>query len=201
MRVKLDFSDARNVVRLGENTTDMIEPEEIRERRKKLKMTQKELAEKVGVSQSLIAKLESGVLDPKLSLIKKIMRVFEEMESKKRAEDVMNSPVLVAKVDDPISKVARIMIEKGISQMPVVDKGNIVGSVSERGVFRAFYEGKRDLLVKDVIEPPFPEISPKTEISEISKLLLENSAVIVVEKGKILGIITKHDLMRLNASK
>ncbi|MEM4701956.1 MAG: CBS domain-containing protein, partial [Archaeoglobaceae archaeon] len=67
--------------------------------------------------------------------------------------------------------------------------------------FRAFYEGKRDLLVKDVIEPPFPEISPKTEISEISKLLLENSAVIVVEKGKILGIITKHDLMRLNASK
>ncbi|MEM0350897.1 MAG: CBS domain-containing protein [Archaeoglobaceae archaeon] len=179
----------------------MIEPEEIRERRKKLKMTQKELAEKVGVSQSLIAKLESGVLDPKLSLIKKIMRVFEEMESKKRAEDVMNSPVLVAKVDDPISKVARIMIEKGISQMPVVDKGNIVGSVSERGVFRAFYEGKRDLLVKDVIEPPFPEISPKTEISEISKLLLENSAVIVVEKGKILGIITKHDLMRLNASK
>lgn len=199
--MKLDFSDARNVVRLGENTTDMIEPEEIRERRKKLKMTQKELAEKVGVSQSLIAKLESGVLDPKLSLIKKIMRVFEEMESKKRAEDVMNSPVLVAKVDDPISKVARIMIEKGISQMPVVDKGNIVGSVSERGVFRAFYEGKRDLLVKDVIEPPFPEISPKTEISEISKLLLENSAVIVVEKGKILGIITKHDLMRLNASK
>lgn len=179
----------------------MIEPKEIRAKRKKLKMTQKELAELVGVSQSLIAKLESGALDPKLSLIKKIMSVFEELEKKKRAENVMNSPVIVAELDETISKVAKTMIEKGISQMPVVDRGKIIGSVSERGIFRAFYEGKRDLKVKDVLEPPLPEISPDTEIEEFSKLLLENPAVIVVEKGKILGIITKHDVMRINAGR
>ncbi|MEM4504008.1 MAG: CBS domain-containing protein, partial [Archaeoglobaceae archaeon] len=67
--------------------------------------------------------------------------------------------------------------------------------------FRAFYEGKRDLKVKDILEPPLPEISPDTEIEEFSKLLLENPAVIVVEKGKILGIITKHDVMRINAGR
>lgn len=179
----------------------MIEPEEIRKRRKKLKMTQKELAEFVGVSQSLIAKLESGLLDPKLSLVKKIMRVFEEFESKKKAENVMNSPVLVAETDEVISRIAKTMIERGISQMPVVDRGKVVGSVSERGIFRAFYEGKRDLKVRDILEPPLPEISPDTEVEDVSKLLLENPAVIVVEKGRILGIITKHDLMRINANR
>uniref|UniRef100_A0A7J2TL98 CBS domain-containing protein n=1 Tax=Archaeoglobus fulgidus TaxID=2234 RepID=A0A7J2TL98_ARCFL len=179
----------------------MIEPKEIRERRKKLKITQKELAERVGVSQSLIAKLEAGAIDPKLSLIKKILRVFEELESKKKAEDVMTSPVIVADIEDPISKVAKIMIEKGISQMPVVEKGTIVGSVSEKGIFKAFYEGKRELKVRDILEAPLPEISSKAEISDISKLLLDNPAVVVTEKGKILGIITKHDLMRLNAGK
>lgn len=179
----------------------MIEPIEIRERRKKLKMTQKELAELVGVSQSLIAKLESGLLDPKLSLIKKIMMVFEEFESKKKAGDVMNSPVIVAEVDETITRVAKTMIEKGISQMPVVEKGKIVGSVSERGIFKAFYEGKRDLKVKDIIEPPLPEINPSVDVEEVSKLLLENPAVVVVEKGKILGIITKQDLMRINAGR
>ncbi|MCC6027791.1 MAG: CBS domain-containing protein [Archaeoglobales archaeon] len=179
----------------------MIEPREIRERRKKLKITQKELAERVGVSQSLIAKLEAGTIDPKLSLVKKILRVFEELERKKKAEDVMNSPVIVADIDDSISKVAKVMIEKGISQMPVVDRGMIVGSVSERGIFKAFYEGKRDLRVRDIIEAPLPEIGPKAEISEISRLLLDNPAIVVVEKGKILGIITKHDLMKLNAGR
>ncbi len=179
----------------------MIEPEDIRRRRKKLKITQKELAERVGVSQSLIAKLESGMLDPKLSLIKKILAVFEELERKKVAENVMTSPVIVAEADETIWKVAKTMIEKGISQMPVIEKGRIVGSVSERGIFKAFYEGKRDIKVKDVLEPPLPEINPKTDVEEFSKLLLENPAVVVVEGGKILGIITKHDLMRINTAR
>lgn len=179
----------------------MIEPEDIRRRRKKLKITQKELAERVGVSQSLIAKLESGTLDPKLSLIKKILTVFEELERKKVAENVMTSPVIVAEADEAIWKVAKTMIEKGISQMPVIEKGRIVGSVSERGIFRAFYEGKRDIKVKDILEPPLPEINPKTDVEEFSKLLLENPAVVVVEGGKILGIITKHDLMRINTAR
>ncbi|MCS7119028.1 MAG: CBS domain-containing protein [Archaeoglobaceae archaeon] len=179
----------------------MIEPKDIKEKRKRLKITQKELAELVGVSQSLIAKLESGTLDPKLSLIKKILKVFEEFESRKRAEDVMNSPVFIADADDAISKIAKIMIDKGISQMPVVEKGVIVGSISEREIFKAFYDGRRDLKVRDIMELPLPEISPKAEVLEISRLLLENQAVIVVERGKILGIVTKHDLMRLNANK
>ncbi|MEM1578983.1 MAG: CBS domain-containing protein [Archaeoglobaceae archaeon] len=178
----------------------MIEIEEIRERRKKLGITQKELAKLVGVSQSLIAKLESGNFDPKLSLLKKILKTLDELEGK-RAKNVMSSPVLVSEVSDSISKVARMMIEKGISQLPVVERGKIVGSITEREIFKAFYDGKKDLKVGDIMGAPLPCVSPDENISEISKLLLEHPAVVVVGGGKILGIITKHDLMRLNAGK
>ena len=45
---------------------------EIKILRKKLEITQNELAKKSGVSQSLIAKIESSNIDPAYSSIKKI---------------------------------------------------------------------------------------------------------------------------------
>ena len=56
------------------------EIEEIRRRRKKLGITQKKLAELVGVSQPLIARIESGDVDPKFSLIKRIFDVLGRLK-------------------------------------------------------------------------------------------------------------------------
>ncbi|MCS7144774.1 MAG: CBS domain-containing protein [Archaeoglobaceae archaeon] len=180
----------------------MIEIGEIKARRKRLGITQKELAEFVGVSQSLIAKLESGNLDPKLSLIKRILKTLDELESKNYlARNMMNAPVIIAEPSDSVKKVARIMIEKGISQLPVVDGGKLIGSVTEKSVFKAFFEGKSDLLVRDVLEEPLPVVKPNDNVFEISKLLLEHPAVLVVEGKKIVGIITKHDIMKVSTSK
>ncbi|MEM1671777.1 MAG: CBS domain-containing protein [Archaeoglobaceae archaeon] len=177
----------------------MIEISDIKARRKRLGITQKELAELVGVSQSLIAKLESGVLDPKLSLIKRIINALNELESKNYwAKNIMNSPVIIAESSDSVKKIAKIMIEKGISQLPVVQGEKIIGSVTERGIFKAFFEGKSDILVRDIIEDPLPIVKPSESIFEISKLLLEHPAVLVVEGRNILGIITKHDIMRVS---
>jgi len=178
----------------------MIEIGEIRARRKRLGITQKELAELVGVSQSLIAKLESGRLDPKLSLLKRVLKTLEELERKNYwARNIMNSPVITADPSDSVRRVAKIMIEKGISQLPVLEGEKIVGSVTERGIFKAFFEGKADLLVRDILEPPLPTVKPNESISELSKLLLEAPAVLVVEGKKLLGIVTKHDIMRVSA--
>jgi predicted transcriptional regulator len=178
----------------------MIEIGEIRARRKRLGITQKELAELVGVSQSLIAKLESGRLDPKLSLLKRVLKTLEELERKNYwARNIMNSPVIVVNPSDSVKKVAKLMIEKGISQLPVLEDDKIVGSVTERGIFKAFFEGKGDLLVRDILEPPLPTVKPTESIFELSKLLLESPAVLVVEGKKLLGIVTKHDIMKVSA--
>ena len=172
----------------------------LREIRARYKVSQKKLAELVGVSQPLIARIESGNLDPKLSLIKKIFKVLEEMEGRRvNAETIMNSPVKYVSPSDPIKKAVEVMMKDGISQMPVVDNDSIIGSITENAVVKAVMDrgaAAEKLKVKDVMEDPFPVVDPEESLNEISKLLLENQAVIVVDKGKLVGIITKHDVMK-----
>ncbi len=176
------------------------EIEEIKRRRKKLGISQKKLAELVGVSQPLIARIESGDIDPKLSLVKKIFKVLEEIEGKAMdARKIMHSPVISVKPNDPIKKAVKEMMKHGISQMPVVDRGKVVGSITESSIVKAVIEmgaGAENLAVKDIMEEPFPTVSPNESLNTISKLLLENQALLVVEGGKVIGIITKHDVMK-----
>jgi len=179
----------------------MFEIEEIRRRRKRLGLTQKELAELVGVSQPLIARIESGSIDPKLSLVKKIFEVLDELEGKKiTARDVMNSPVIYATPETPLKEVMEIMMEKGISQMPILKSGKVVGSITESSIIRAILSkgGKANKLkAGDCMDKPFPEVNPSESVDVVSKLLLENPAVLVVEDDNIIGIITKQDVMKV----
>ena len=179
----------------------MFEIEEIKRRRKKLGITQKRLAELVGVSQPLIARIESGDIDPKLSLIKKIYDVLEELEGKKiDAASIMHHPVKIATPETTLKEVIDVMMKDDISQMPVVDSDRIVGSITENSIVRIIIsrgvEGAEQIRVKECMEEPFPTVLPTEKLEVISKMLLNNPALLVVESGKILGIITKHDVMK-----
>ncbi len=176
----------------------MFELEEIRIRRKRLGLTQKELAELVGVSQPLIAKIESGKTDPKLSLVKKIFNVLDELEGKMvRAKDIMTTPVIHVSPDTPIEDVVEIMRKRGISQMPVIKDGKIVGCITESSILRAMISKGRRLLVKDCLDRTFPMVSPNEKIDTITSMLLESPAVLVVDEGRLVGIITKQDVMKV----
>ncbi len=176
------------------------EIDEIRRRRKKLGISQKKLAELVGVSQPLIARIESGRFDPKLSLVKRIFKVLEELEGKSvDARSIMHSPVISIQPDERIGKAIEVMIEHDISQLPVVEGKVAVGSITENAIVRAVMErgsAAEELSVREVMEQPFPSVSPSENLATISRLLLEHPAVLVVEDGDIVGIITKQDVMR-----
>jgi len=176
----------------------MFELEEIKRRRKRLGLTQKELAELVGVSQSLIAKIESGKTDPKLSLVKKIFEVLDELEGKTfRAKDVMTTPVIFVSPDTPIEDVVEIMRKRGISQMPVVENGKLIGCITEGSILRAMISRGRKLKAKDCLSGSFPIVNPDESIDPIMNLLLEHPAVLVVDRGELIGIITKQDVMKV----
>ncbi len=178
----------------------MFDLSEIRIRRRRLGLTQRELAELVGVSQPLIARIESGTIDPKFSLVKRIFEVLEELEGRRiTAKDVMNRPVIHATPETPIGRIVKVMMNEGISQMPVLDGGKVVGSVTESSIIKAMI-GKwsvGELRAKDCMEKPFPMVEPNEGIEVVSKLLLESQAVLVVDRGKLVGIITKQDVMKV----
>ena len=94
------------------------------------------------------------------------------------------------------------MKEHGISQIPVFDGKQSVGSISEKAILRQIMAGKdleeiSKLPTEEIMEEAFPQINEDAPLSLISSLLQSYSAVLVTKKGDVIGIITKADLLRM----
>lgn len=178
-------------------------PEDLKKRRNELGLTQSDLAKRAGVSQPLIARIESGDVDPRLSTVRKILEAFEEAKKEKQIliKDLMHSPVVHVSPDDSVEEVVNVMHTYGFSQVPVLERGVPVGSISEDMIVRLMGESKKkpvsQLGVSDIMGESFPTVSPGVSISIVSHILEENPAVLVVEKGTVIGVVTKHDVMKL----
>jgi len=177
-------------------------PEDIKKKRKELKLTQSELAKLAGVSQPLVARIEAGNVDPRRSTLEKVVRVLNEIQGKKvMAKDIMHSPVVSVLRDDSLNRAMGLMEDRGISQLPVLDNGSPVGSISvdtvSMHILNQETEDIAHMKAGDVMEAPFPSIPPTMEVQFVSHLLEAMNAVLVYEYGKVVGILTKHDLMKL----
>jgi predicted transcriptional regulator len=178
--------------------------EEIAKKRRMLGLTQKQLAKLASVSQSLIAKLEANKINPSYDKVKAIFDALESLEIKTElhATDVFHNTVVGIQRDEPLSKAVKLMMDHGYSQLPVFDGENVVGSVSEKTILEQMASGKdfaqiSQLSVEDVMEEGFPQVGKKTPLKLISDLLQVYPAVLVSERGKAVGIVTKADLLKV----
>ncbi len=178
--------------------------QEIKARRKKLGLTQSQLALEAGVSQSLIAKIEAGTLDASYSNAVRIFDALERLEHKiiPTAGQIMHAGVQHVKTSDSVGKALKLMKAHDFSQVPVYDDRHPVGSLSDKTVLDKITQGVgmgelSDMSVADVMGDGFPIVDEKTPLPAVSSLLNYHFAVLVRKKDKIAGIITKADLMKL----
>ncbi|MHA2170591.1 MAG: CBS domain-containing protein [Candidatus Kariarchaeaceae archaeon] len=176
---------------------------ELRRMRKVIGLTQDELAQRAGLSQSMIAKIEIGSLNPTYEVVRKIYHILKsfEQDDQSRAHEVM-SPVISVEAGDSINQVLNLMKERGISQVPVLSKnGRNLGSITEETLLELLLKGEKlsDIAnnpVEDIMEDIFPVINQKVPLNAIISLLQYSPAVLVKIKGQIRGIITKADLLK-----
>lgn len=176
-------------------------PESIKKRRIKLGLTQATLAEKASVSQPLIARIESGDVDPRLSTIRSIITALDDMEKcRVTAKYLMTSPVISLAPSETVDYSVKLMEKHGFSQLPVIDAGVPVGSISENVIVQAMGNEEFGRVsatrVSALMEESFPTVSPKTDMGTVSHLLETYHAVLVMEIGRVVGVITKYDVMR-----
>ena len=119
--------------------------EQIKHVRKRIGMTQKELALQSGLSQSMIAKVESGRLDPAYTNAKKIFSILELIRDKKEsvAKDFIKKGMICARLNDSIKDITIKMKLHDISQLPVIDDQKIMGLISETVILENLFKGKK----------------------------------------------------------
>jgi predicted transcriptional regulator len=169
-------------------------PADLRERRTELGLTQSELADSADVSQPLIARIEGGDVDPRLSTLRRIVNALDEAEGDiVRAKDIMHEEVISVAPDDAVRTAVQKMEEEAYSQLAVLKDGIPVGSISQSDLVHV-EEGSKDEPVKEHMSESFPTVSKDAKLEEVSNLLDHYKAVIVTEGGETLGIITEADI-------
>lgn len=159
-------------------------------------LTQKRLAQLVGVSQAHIAKIEQGKVDPRLSTVNKILRVLTEGE-KKKCRDLMTKGVLFAKPNDSIIKVSEVMVRHAVSQTPVVNGNRVVGTVTEECIIRNLDSNIAAQKAERIMDLPLPTVDEETSITAIRPILERRQGVLVMRGKKVIGIITRSDLLKM----
>lgn len=171
---------------------------EIGKRRKQLGMSQQELARLSGVSQSAIAKIETGRLVPRYDIFLRIFSALDshELKQDRKASEIMNFGIKLIKADSKVSQAVSVFKKTGFSQLPVVDsQKRLMGSITERLLIElgeSCYQKKSE----EIMGAPFPTVLPDTPVTIVKEILKNNDAVVVVgKKSRLLGIITKTDVL------
>jgi len=100
-----------------------------------------------------------------------------------------------------VLQAAELMGEKGVSSLPVVSKGKLVGIVTEKDmVIRVVARGLngKKILVEEIMSYPVVITSPEIQLEEATKLMLSKGVRMlpVVEDGHVIGILSLTDVAK-----
>jgi predicted transcriptional regulator len=174
---------------------------EIRKRRVALGISLGELARAVGRSDATLSRIERGRIRPSYELVQQILTYLEQQEGfaapRMTVKDLMNRTLVTVESSATLTTAAQRLEGGAFSQLPVVDVGKVVGSLSESALLRALAQpSARRARVGDVLEAAYPVVDEGFPADLLPGVLGRYPAVLVARRGELQGIVTKADLIR-----
>jgi acetoin utilization protein AcuB len=124
----------------------------------------------------------------------------------------MSKDVVTVEADDSMQNAIYMLQEKNIKMLPVVEKGNVVGIITDRDLKKASPSDATTLdmhellfliskiKIRDLMKKPVHTVPPNFTIEEAAAILLEkriSGLPVVEEGGQLVGIITRSDIFQL----
>jgi predicted transcriptional regulator len=174
---------------------------EIRRRRIALGIPLGEVARAIGRSDATLSRIERGQIRPSYELVQKILTYLEAQEGQAAPRltvgELMNRSLVTVESSATLATAAQRMEGGAFSQLPVVEEGRVVGSLSESALLRALaHPNARRIRVRDVQETAYPLVDGGFPADLLPGVLGRYPAVLVADRGALCGIVTKADLIR-----
>lgn len=127
-----------------------------------------------------------------------------------QVREIMSKNVEVLDRNDTLLTVEERMATKQIRHLPVVEQGDVVGLITQRDLFKAAMSSAmgygekaqkaflQSVRVKEIMVYPVTTISPETTVAEAAEMIMQRGlgCLPVVEQEKLVGLVTKTDLLR-----
>ena len=130
------------------------------------------------------------------------MRERGFLESELRAKDILakkfKKEFISINPDTAIQEVLRLMRDFDISQLPVMENDEWVGSVGEQQVISALSENRlQNSSVRDIMAPALPVVSEDMTVTQLSKIISRQTPAVIVKKtAGDFQIISQYDLIQ-----
>ena len=126
-------------------------------------------------------------------------------------KEIMTKDVVAVAPTDRLVHARRQMMDANVGRLPVIDDDELVGMITSKDLMRAFIDFRKnvpekyqktqikEVFVEDIMSSNPSYVSKEMSISEVSNIMMETgyNGLPVVEEGKVVGIITQTDILRL----
>ncbi len=125
-------------------------------------------------------------------------------------KEIMTKRVVTVNPDDRLVHARRLMIDKSISRLVVVNAGLIMGIVTAKDMAKTIIDFKkrvpekyqenqiRNLFVQEIMSQTIETTTKETSIADVAKVMVDKefSGMPVSENNKVQGIVSKTDILR-----